>query len=398
MILFVSPMCLLDRGSGAAQTVRTWLELMAGEGHDCESITMSVFDGGHEYNLAREISPDVLVPENYGKFIQISRDGVRHKVFYTGSTVGSKVTQSEQQLFFQRAAALMDEKTPDLVISYGSSSYTRRLQDMARDKSRRFLFYLANAGFAEANMFAPADIVVCPSQFLADHYRHTLGLNPFVVRTVIKPQHGITAGAGTHHGPENQKFGFITYVNPQPDKGLTLFLRLVRMAYRERPEFTFLAVEGRVSRENLRKIGVDPGAFPNVWWLPNQDDMGRVYARTCLLVCPSFCNEAAGRVVAEALLAGIPVLAANRGGIPEQINGGGFLFDIPERCTTNFRIIPTEAEVRPWLDTVCHLMDDYTAYAKAVENARSAGAVFAYDRRKQAVIDFLENVLQKSNS
>jgi len=397
-VLFVSPMCLLDSGSGAALSVRTWLELLSAEGYRCESITMAVFDGMHEYQLQRFMPRGVLKSENQGKLLQISYHGVRHSIFYTHSTVGANITGDERNRFLSNVVALMDKKQPEIIISYGSSDYTRKLQALARQRCRRFIFYLANAGFTRRELFTPEDIVVCPSDFLAAHYRCTLNLDPCVVRTVIKTENTIGEGAGISSQVESREFGFVTYINPQPDKGLTLFLRLTQMAWIEHPNISFLAVEGRVSREHLQKIGVDLAVMPNVWWLPNQNDIRRVYARTSLLLCPSFCLEAAWRIIAEAQLSGIPVLAANRGGIPEQMNGGGFLFDIPERCTENYRIIPTEAEVRPWLDTIGRLMENDTDYARASETAIAAGKPFLYERRKKAVIRFFDKVLNDERS
>ena len=42
-------------------------------------------------------------------------------------------------------------------------------------------------------------------------------------------------------------------------------------------------------------------------------------------------------VAMEAMLNGIPVLASRRGGLPEVVGDGGFLFDIPDRCMVETR-------------------------------------------------------------
>lgn len=57
-----------------------------------------------------------------------------------------------------------------------------------------------------------------------------------------------------------------------------------------------------------------------------------------------------GREVAQ--LAGIPVLAVNRGGIPEMTIGGASLFDIPEACTGRYAKVPSAEQVRPWLEQI----------------------------------------------
>jgi len=54
----------------------------------------------------------------------------------------------------------------------------------------------------------------------------------------------------------------------------------------------------------------------------------------------------------EAMLNGIPVLAGTRGGLPETVGDGGFLLDIPARCTMETRDIPTADEVEPWKESI----------------------------------------------
>jgi glycosyltransferase involved in cell wall biosynthesis len=53
--------------------------------------------------------------------------------------------------------------------------------------------------------------------------------------------------------------------------------------------------------------------------------MKSVYRDTRILLMPSQVEEAAGRVITEAQMNGIPVIASNLGGIPETIGDGGVL-------------------------------------------------------------------------
>jgi glycosyltransferase involved in cell wall biosynthesis len=286
-------------------------------------------------------------------------------VYYTRSTIGSNVTPEEGTRFYAAAARFLEEEKPDTVISFGSSAYTRELQAMARKKCRRFVFYVANAEFNDPKMFAPSDTVVCPSRFLADHYRGKFGLDPVVIPSIIKDGQYVPDAHRISAHPASRGLGFITFINPHPAKGVTLFWKLARMARVQRPDLQFLAVEGRMSFARLRELGLDLEALPNVWCLPNQKDICTVFRRTAILLVPSFWEEAAGRVIVEARMSGIPVLAANRGGIPEQMDGQGFLFDIPKQCLNHFGTVPQDRDVQPWLDTLCRLMDNDAAYTAA---------------------------------
>ena len=79
---------------------------------------------------------------------------------------------------------------------------------------------------------------------------------------------------------------------------------------------------------------------------------------------PSLWNESFGRAAAEAMLNGIPVLASNRGALPETIGDAGFLFDVPARYTPETREVPTAEEVEPWVEAIIRLWDDAAEYER----------------------------------
>jgi glycosyltransferase involved in cell wall biosynthesis len=115
---------------------------------------------------------------------------------------------------------------------------------------------------------------------------------------------------------------FVTFVNPLYEKGLDLFLELVRRFTSELPKQRFMVVESRGTAEQVRRVrGIDLHALPNVVVQPATRDMAAVYRRTKVLLVPSLWREAYGMVVTEAHLRGIPVLASSRGGLPEALHG-----------------------------------------------------------------------------
>jgi glycosyltransferase involved in cell wall biosynthesis len=56
-----------------------------------------------------------------------------------------------------------------------------------------------------------------------------------------------------------------------------------------------------------------------------------------------------GRVAAEAPANGVPVLASDRGALPETLGDAWFVFTVPERCTPDGGAVPTAREVAPWV-------------------------------------------------
>jgi glycosyltransferase involved in cell wall biosynthesis len=55
---------------------------------------------------------------------------------------------------------------------------------------------------------------------------------------------------------------------------------------------------------------------------------------------------------------GIPVLASDRGALPETLGDAGFVFTIPERCSPTSGAVPTAREVAPWVAAIERIWDD----------------------------------------
>lgn len=112
---------------------------------------------------------------------------------------------------------------------------------------------------------------------------------------------------------------YITLVNHHPIKGREIFNAIAD----KMPDKKFLAVESwpDVPLYNLR---------PNNIVLSNfKKDARSIYNKTRILLIPSLCNEGPARVIIEALLNEIPVIAHRIGSIPEIGNKKIFLVDPP---------------------------------------------------------------------
>jgi glycosyltransferase involved in cell wall biosynthesis len=117
---------------------------------------------------------------------------------------------------------------------------------------------------------------------------------------------------------------FVTFVNPVPEKGLHVALEVARRL----PEERFLFVKGRwsgVGDEEAERLLAPARELPNVEVWDFRTDMREVYAATATLLVPSQFEEAFGRVILEAHVNAIPVVAAEVGGIPYVLGAGGLL-------------------------------------------------------------------------
>jgi glycosyltransferase involved in cell wall biosynthesis len=115
------------------------------------------------------------------------------------------------------------------------------------------------------------------------------------------------------------RFGFLGRIHPT--KGIEILMKVVaglgenfELLIGGAAEDEYVAMlKKMVPRSNIKWLGfVNPDVL-----LENID----------VLVFPSLVNETAGMVVQEALAVGVPVIASKRGGIPEVLGDGGWLFD-----------------------------------------------------------------------
>lgn len=392
-VMFLSDMCLLDRNSGAAMEMHDWLRLLARNGFDASSVTMSLFDGGEEYPFRREIAPAVDPAEHVGKRIRVKRDGIEHNIFNTGTSIATRLTPELVRGFVACAAEDIRRLRPDVVIGYGSVNLVP-LRALARSLGARCVFYLANDSYDESRRacFEQIDSVVTPSQALAVLYRERLGLQATVLGNYIPEFEGV-AKPSKREVEGRRSAGFVTMVNPSLVKGGLHFLQIAAVMKKLEPDLTFLALESRGTRAQMEAFVTNAANLDNIWWLPRQADMHRVYRRSALLLVPSMWFEAAGRIVPEAQLHGVPVLAHRVGALEEQVGGGGEMIDIPERLKGSMTELPRLDEVTPWVSAIRTLLHSPDRYAEMSRRAFAAAQRHRPESRSQEILGFFQSLL-----
>jgi glycosyltransferase involved in cell wall biosynthesis len=195
----------------------------------------------------------------------------------------------------------------------------------------------------------------------------------------------------------HSKLGYATFINPGLDKGVFVFARVARELARLRPDIPILVTQGRSRADILSHPALGlaqhiAGQFPavpardgrNIVIMPFTPDPRKfypaVYSVTKLLLMPSLWNESFGLVAAEAMLNGIPVLASNRGALPDTIGAAGFLFDIPAKYKPETREVPSAEEVEPWVETIIRLWDDTAEYEQCSRAAQEHAQRWHPDR------------------
>ena len=182
---------------------------------------------------------------------------------------------------------------------------------------------------------------------------------------------------------ERREPRFVTFINPVPQKGVSIALEVARRM----PGTRFLFVKGKwpLARPKTAEDLVQPARdLPNVEVWENQLDMRAVYRVTRVLLVPSQFLETFGRVIIEAHMNRIPVVAANVAGVPYTLGEGGVL-------------VEPKHDVEAYVEALKQLEQDAARYEKlsnlAFENSQRPE--LAPGRQLQTFIRFVnEQVLE----
>jgi glycosyltransferase involved in cell wall biosynthesis len=272
---------------------------------------------------------------------------------------------------------------PDVVLTYGGPPIGPHLIKRVRRHGAKVVFAVHNLSYRDRELLGQADVVQVPSEFARRAYRERVGIEAEVVEYPRSLRDVIA---------ERNDRQFVTFVNPVPQKGVAWFARIALEMSRRRPEIPSLVVEGRGGAEWLQRMPLDLSGLRNLHLMRSTPRPKEFYARSRMLLMPSLAEETFGRVAAEAMANGIPVLASNRGALPETLGDAGFVFDIPERYTAASVVVPAAEEVGEWVATIERLWDDSAFYEEQRQKALARAQVWEPDRLRPKVEDFFQRV------
>ncbi len=289
--------------------------------------------------------------------------------------------------YFMRQIAEFD---PDVIL-LSTDDPGQLLLEPALEAHRAKVVYMARATIAlpfgpdgsgnspsKTKRLREVDAVVGVSEYVAQYIREHGGMQAVHVPiSLMEP--GIPEKLG------NFENAYVTMVNPCAMKGISIFLQMADGM----PDVQFAAVPSwGTSDEDLAALQ----ARRNISLLDHADNIDAIFRWTRVLLVPSLWAEARSRVVMEAMLRGIPVLAADGGGLPEAKLGVPYL--LPVNAITNYqpgvdaRMIPIadvpEQDAGPWMATLGELLGNRHCFE---ENAR---------RSRAAALEYLERLTVES--
>lgn len=276
------------------------------------------------------------------------------------------------------------------MIGYGTGNLVP-LRQLAQRLGAKTVFYLCNPNYDESRKaaFGAVDVFVAPSDAMGHFYKDRDAIQDYqIIRNRVRPYFS-PRSLNRDFLLARKKHGFITMINPSLAKGATVALQIANQSKAQFPNLTYLMVESRSGQADVEKYINNANLLQNLWWVQRQRDMKQIYRRTALLLVPSLWFEAAGRVIVEAQLSGIPVLATDSGGIPEQLNGGGFIFPTPDLGAA-YQQIPEPEVIRPWVDCIGKLITGSDeAYLDECERSLKSAQKFNPVVVDQSIIEFM---------
>lgn len=392
-VLLVLPQLPQDPAAGAARSLTTICEMLAAAGFQVRALAVTASEDRTATSaqpILQGMGIQFSVVQRKRPEITFAHRGVGFRLI----DVGGLSPLGWQKIFGRHFDSAFDDELrtfhPDVVFTYGGLEADVRRHHRARNSGAKIVFGLRNEAYLSHEWYRYVDGFITPSQFLSDLYRERIAIETTPLLTPIGRQEIVA---------EDRDPIFLTMVNPSYEKGVVVFARLAEELSKQRPDLPILVIESRGSAGLLAGIGENGGfdlrRHENIMFSPAVPTPKDVYLPTRMLAVPSLL-DAAPRVIAEALMNGIPPLVSNRGGVPEMASEAGFVFTIPDSVTVADRV-PVAAEVvQPWIETIIRLFDDEEFYQAECAKAQKAADRFSPEVLAPQYANFFRKILARA--
>ena len=346
-------------------TVRRVLQQLKSRDIEVRVLGASVFDTHHGMGLWQE--KFTSRGSQKGTIFEFDDNGILNEVLVTSRTESGRMLNSEQTAWLSKYVTVLDDFKPDLVMTYGGLPLDLLTTHEARRRNVPITSFLFNGNYQGVTWCRDVDLILTDSDATRDRYREREGFEVKAVGTFIRQQEVV---------PEVATRERVLFVNPSLKKGAAIVAALAAKLEVTRPDILFEIVEARgdwslaqqVSEGKVRgrfmqtrsaKARHKTTPLRNVVLTSNTTDMRPVFGRARILLVLSLGWDSGPRVSAEAMMNGIPVIASKCGGLPEQVEDAGIVFDFPDTCNQPpYATLPPEETLVEMAKLIEHLYDD----------------------------------------
>ncbi len=352
---------------GGDRSNRMLLEALAACGHQCRVIARIAKFGaeGHQRYLGDLSDRGVAPLSTDGGVVVFRRAEV--EVHVVTHRPNLRAYFSAQVAAFQPEVILTSTDDPaQLLLEVAVRSDARTVYLARATLALPFGPDCAFPSAAKTEVLRQASAVVGVSRYVAEYIRKYSGIPAVHVPiSLLDPPPYADLGRFDNE--------FVTLVNPCAVKGLSIFLELAdRM-----PQVRFAGVPTWGTTQADRAA---LASRANVTVLDAVDNVDDILRRTRVLLVPSLWAEARSRIVVEAMLRGVPVMASNIGGIPEAKLGVDYLLPVHpiERYGAQLdeQMVPVAdvpaQDIGPWEAALERLVSDRAHYAELSRQSRDA--------------------------
>ncbi len=390
-ILLASNAQYFPAHGGGERSNRMLIEALAARGHRCRVVTrIDRFGDEGAQRFAAELA---------GR--QVETEPAEHGIHFRLGRVDI-IAATRPPSFRAFFVAQRDAFRPDVIIA-STDDPAQLLLEAALEDPHAATVFLARATVAlpfgpdaaftsteKTEFLRRADAVIGVSEYVTSYMRDCSGI-PAIHVPIALPEPGPHPKLGSFDHP------YVTLVNPCAVKGLLVFLALAEAM----PHLKFAAVPtwGTTS-DDLHQIK----RYPNITILPKVDLINDLFARTRVLLVPSLWTEARSRLVVEAMLAGVPVIASNLGGLPEAKMHVPYILPLRPiegySHKLNEQMVPVALvppqDTGPWQEALSRLTTDRAHWEGLAQLSRSTALAYAEAITIEPFERFISSLQRKS--
>jgi glycosyltransferase involved in cell wall biosynthesis len=353
-ILYASPTCLLDDSSETFANAGI-LQSLANQGFTCQAYCWG--KAGLDKSLGDLEIPHKSSLSSLGPFTAEIVYALLGRVPVTFIQNSPSLSRCDRQarsnaflMFFEQLLKAFD---PDVLLTDGDSPLTDHLISLAKQRDIIVTFGLHINNYQRPVLFRNVDYCLTSTVFTRSHYWTRLGLNCQLLPCPVDPLRILASSRTTQH---------VTLADPGTPGGLYFLARLAQQLNERRPDLPILFV-GDPANVPWREVGLKPHQVSILDITERNHTQPRDFlCTTKTLLAPSLDQDRLHPVVIAAMANGIPVLASDRGVLPELVDNPDVIIRIPERLRPDSLSVPSAEEVEDWVTHTSRMWDDSVYY------------------------------------